>query len=168
MKDTQGRWLTQALFWEHRLPNYDPIFTLKEYDLEKDGVVYKSLKKLYLEEGDAAEYIFATKYLGGWPHWQKMCGTQMLRPFIDEWRKELEIKMKATAIKAIAQIAIDSGNKGQLSAAKYIAEKGWEPNRGRPSKEEITRQQKIHAGLQEEINADLERVLKGNVVKLSK
>lgn len=43
-KDDTGKWLTRAVFWETRHAIYPPSFTLKNYDLEKDGVVYPSLK----------------------------------------------------------------------------------------------------------------------------
>ena len=39
-KDTNHKFLTLALFWEYRHPKYEPLFTIKDEDLEKDGKTY--------------------------------------------------------------------------------------------------------------------------------
>lgn len=158
-KDTMGRWLTQALFWEYRHKNYQALFTFKDDDFVHDGVLFKSLKKLYLQIEDPTEYLFATTVLGGWEHWQKMCGTKLIFPHIQKWRDELDIKLKAKALRAVLSIAESPENKGQLSAAKYMAEKGWESKRGRPTKEELVRRQKIDAKVTDEIEEDYVRIL---------
>jgi len=40
MVDTSGKYLTLALFWEHRHPKYIPTFTVKDRAIERDGVSY--------------------------------------------------------------------------------------------------------------------------------
>lgn len=161
-KDANGRFLTQALFWEYRNDSYKPLFTLKPYDHEVDGVLYPSLKLIYMELADFpedGEYDFAIAVFGpeGWTQWQKIVANKLLfKGIISEWRTELEVKRKAEAIKAIAQGARIPG-KG-FSAAKYLAEKGWEKRAGRPSKEEVERTKKIHAGIESETQEELDRL----------
>ena len=156
-KSNDGQYLTLALFWEHRHENYDATFTTKEQDIERDGVTYYSLRKLYLEWKDPTEYLFATEVIGSWDHWQKICKSYALKPEIQKWRAELEIKLRAESIKAIRQTATEEGSKG-TAAAKYMAEKGWEKRAGRPSKAEIERQKKIYAGISDQIEDDAERL----------
>jgi len=161
-KDSTGKYRTQSLFIEYRdrNGNYAPIYNLKNYDqTDHDGNLIRSLKNLYLDLGDITEYEFANLYFDGWDHWQRVCNNAYLKKEIDNWRFELELKMKAEAIRAIRAIAKDEGDKGQLSAAKYIAEKGWETKRGRPSKEEIAKERKINANLHSIVDDEYERLI---------
>jgi len=157
MVDTSGKYLTLALFWEHRHPKYIPTFTVKDRAIERDGVSYPSLKEIYLEYSDPTEYIFATEVFGSWPHWQMICESYNIRPVIAKWRAELEVKLKAEALRSMIDSAKNDGSKG-LTAAKYIAEKGWEKKRGRPSKEDIARERKMSADVSKEIEDDIARM----------
>jgi len=69
-KDTVGRFLTHAMFFETRIKNsgYEPTFTFKEQNHEYEGVIYTSMRRLYLEIADPTEYLFATEILGSWDH----------------------------------------------------------------------------------------------------
>lgn len=156
-KDTGGKWLTKALFWEERHTDYTPSFTLKSEDMEKDGIVYPSLKKIYLSYEDPTEYSFAVEVIGDWDHWQTICNSYIIGKHIQKWRDELEIMLKSKAIKAMINTATKEGAKG-TTAAKYLAEKGWEKKAGRPNKAEVERQKKIHAGIADEIDEDAERL----------
>ena len=53
--------------------------------------------------------------------------------------------------------AKDNDAKG-VSAAKYLAEKGYQKKAGRPSKEEVAREIKIAAGVKQELQDDMERI----------
>jgi hypothetical protein len=156
-RSVQGVWLTKALFWEERHPDYTPSFTLKETDREENGVVYPSLKQIYLEYSDPTEYSFAIEVIGSWEHWQTLCKSFVFRPYIKKWREELEVKLRSEALKAMRETARNEGSKG-TTAAKYLAEKGWEKKAGRPSKAEIKRQARIDAGIHSEIDEDAERL----------
>lgn len=156
-KDTGGKWLTLALFWEYRHDRYTPSFTTKEDDYEVDGVKYLSLRKLYMEYSDPKEYLFAKEVIGSWDHWQAICNSYKLRSHIQEWREELEVKLSAEALKAMIISAKTDGSKG-VAAAKYIAERGWMKRAGRPSKEEVERERKIAAGITSEIEEDAKRI----------
>lgn len=159
MKDSKGQWRTHSLFWEWRRDNYTPIYTTKEEDLEIDGIVYKSLKKLYFSYNHlpGCEYDFAMEVLGSWQHWKRL-ENSFLRVLIAEWRDELDVRIKANAMKQIISQASHGEGSSAITAAKYLSEKGYEPKRGRPSKEEKERALKQDTALQNEIANDLERV----------
>ena len=156
--DRSGRFRTKSLFFEQitvtaRESGYEPVFTLKR----KEHKGLPSLKELYMSYEDPTEYDFAMGVFNSWDHWKHLCSVVWFQPFISAWREEVEVRMRSAAIKAINETAINEGAKG-TAAAKYIAEKGWEKRAGRPSKEEIKRQQRIHAGISSEINEDAERM----------
>lgn len=153
--DDRGRYKTLSLFLEIAY-NKDAIFTLKEYDHEYEGKTYYSLKKLFLEECDPTEYRFATKYLAGWEHWQRMTNNKVLAVHIDKWRAELELKLRSEGIEWILKSARKKQN---WLAAKFLAEKGWEiRNAGRPSKEEVEKNIAIEAKIQSEFDDDIARL----------
>src|SRR3546814_4809867 len=112
------------------------VYTPKEDDHTYKGVIYPSLKQLYLKEEDPTEYEFANKHLANWNHWKRLLANVIIRRYIDEWREELELKMKAKAVREM-QALVNSEN-GNFQAAKYLADKGWDKRAaGRPSKAEV-------------------------------
>jgi hypothetical protein len=159
MKDETGRYRTRSLFWETRHieeDKYPPLFTLK--DKEHKG--YPSLKKIFLsyEHLPGHEYEFAMDVFGSWEHWSKLADESTLKDYIKSWRDELEIKIRASAMKALIKNAFEDGSKG-ANMAKYLAEGGWRgTGRGRPSKEELQRELKVQAGVAKEFASDLERI----------
>src|SRR3546814_3940606 len=66
------------------------------------------------------EYEFANKHLANWNHWKRLLANVIIRRYIDEWREELELKMKAKAVREM-QALVNSEN-GNFKAAKYRSE----------------------------------------------
>lgn len=168
LKDSIGRYRTQSLFWEFAFLNQDrdtvlePIFTLKDYDVEKDGVIYPSLKSVYMsyDHIPGFEYEFALDVFNSWDHWSKLASdtaNKQIRDAVSSWREELDIRIKAKAIKALMMSSRIDDAKG-FNAAKYLADKGYAPQRGRPSKEEVQREKKIQAGVSRELEEDMARL----------
>lgn len=165
MKDEIGRYRTQSLFWETRTQirptkdNYDAIFTIKNYDHEVDGKVYYSLKNIYLsyDHIPGYEYQFALDVFGSWEHWQKIANDSIFKKNVADWREELEVRLKADAIRSLIKQSRINDAKA-ITAAKYLAEKGYVPTRGRPSKEEVEREKKIQAGVHKELQDDMARL----------
>lgn len=158
--DDLGRFRTLSLFLEHNWNHdkFQPIFTIKDRDYEKDGVMYISLRRLYLEIGDPTEYDFAVTVFGSWKHWQKLCNNRMFSDMLAEWREELEVKMRSDAIRSIVDSATSPGQ-GKVAAARYIAEKGWDKRKaGRPTNEQIKREAKIQGKIDSEVADDLSRL----------
>lgn len=156
LQDTMGRPLTQSLFLELQYSEY-AVYTLKEDDYEYKGKKYPSLKRLYLLEEDPTEYAFATKYLLGWQHWKRLCENKAIAKHIEEWREELELKLRCQAIRDMQNLcASESGN---YSAAKFLADRGWEKRgAGRPSKADKERHLRVEERIEQEFSADVARL----------
>lgn len=160
-KDTKSRMRTQSLFYE---TNYgkpkeglEPIFTLKDEDHKGGDTIYRSMRSIYINMGDPTEYDFAMEVLGSWRHWKKLLDNKIIRPYIDQWREELEIKLRAEGVRTLRATANDDTSKSQVTAAKYLADKGWaEKKRGTPSKAEkegaIKKQVMVKAETKDDFN----------------
>lgn len=160
-KDEKGRYIVQGLFLEDRYNTDLAVYTLDGADKEYKGRTYPSLKRLYLEEGDPEEYLFATKYLFDWPHWQRLCKNAVVGRHIEEWRNELALSLKSEGIATLVNLAV---NENSYQAAKWLADEGWVKNkRGRPSKEEVEGHLKKKAEEDEKFASDFEalKVYKG-------
>ena len=156
MKDSTGRLRTASLFVEMIQKDqldagFVPFYTLKG----KTG--YVDLHSIYMEEEDPTEYTFALRAFGSWDHFKKLESLVWFQFHLKHWRDELEVKMRSDGIKNLIK-ASKEGSRG-VSAAKYIAEKGWEKKRGRPSKDEVERERQIQAAMDEEIAGDGARLL---------
>ena len=150
--------MTQALFLEIGYQEDKAVYTLKDQDHEYKGNTYPSLKRLFLEMEDVTEYEFANKYLLGWSHWKRMNENKALRKHFEEWREELELRLRAQGIRAIIDQSCD--DKG-FQAAKYLAEKGWDKNKvGRPSKHDKLREERMQSKLDDEFSADVVRLMR--------
>lgn len=153
---------TKGLFFELTLPETrsSAIYTLKDWDHEYDGVLYKSLYRLYMEVNDPTEWKFAMAHLDGWEHWEILCNSTWFKPYVARWRRELELRLKSEALARIMRES-KTGSKESFQASKYLLEKGWEPKdtkRGRPSKDDIAREARSVVEERERLEADFERL----------
>lgn len=143
-KDSRGVWLTNALFEETAV-------TTKEY-------VKMSLaeaKEQYLAFKDPTGYEFSKEVLGGWQHWKAIKESVVLAPIIAEWEEELEVYLRATALKEIGSLS----REGHFQASKFLMDRGWDTRKaGRPSKEEVTRETRVQAKMKDEWNKDIIRI----------
>ena len=156
LRDSRGRPLTQSLFLEVGYNTDFAVYTNKDEDFEYKGKVYPSLKRLYLEHEDPIEYDFACTYLLGWNQWQRICANKVFSKMVDEWRMELELKLRSQSVRDVLNIS--TSDKG-FQAAKWIAEKGWDKrSAGRPSKLDVERETKVQAAIAEEYSADVARL----------
>lgn len=157
-KDSGGRPITQSLFLEIGYSD-NAVYTLNDEDKTYKGKVYPSLKRLYLEHEDVTEYDFASTYLLNWLHWERLCKNKQLLKHIEQWRFELELKLRSAGIKAIIESALeeDSG----FQAQRYLADKGWaKQGAGRPKKDTSERDQRQEELLEEDFKADVVRLMK--------
>jgi hypothetical protein len=152
-KDDMGKWRTQALFYEYHINQECAVFTLKDDHLTVDGKTYYSMRKLYLEISDPTEYDFAITVLGSWPHWLRM-KKYFLKDHVKVWADELEMKLRSEGILQ----NIKAAQNGNYNAAKWLADKGWEVQRGRPTKEEKEGRLKKEAAFDKAVEADMERI----------
>ena len=136
-------YMTYSLFFETH-PTHSqkgPYYTLK--DREHRGL--PSMKQLYMSCKDLTEYDQAILLLGSWDHWVVLSKSAWFAKKVEAWHEELEIKLRSEAIRKMVE-------SDRPDAAKWIAERKWESKRGRPSKEEVTREKRIHAGIGSEVD----------------
>jgi len=154
MRDEKNRYYTQGLFLEIAYSKY-AIYTLKGEDHKHKGKTYPSIKKLYLEFEDPTEYECANKYFVDWNHWKAICNNKVLRRHIDQWREELELRIRSQAIRDIIGNSAD----GSYQASKYLADRGWDKNAvGRPNRNEKDKKDKMDAMLDDEFSQDIGRM----------
>ena len=110
--DSLGRNLTISLFKETNdgRTELKPVWSIKDW------------KEVYLHLSDPTEYAPAMYLIGDWDHWQLIANKSQARVYFVEWRKELVVKMRSEAIKAIQKQA--QSDKG-TTAAKWLAENGF-------------------------------------------
>lgn len=121
-KDKMGRWRTISLFYEHRVDNYDPLFTLSEKGRTVNGTHLPSLKEMYLDFEDTTEYLFVTEVMKtSWRHWLKMTENSILKTEIESWREELSLKLQAKGIKK----AVELSEEGNYAATKLLVDRGF-------------------------------------------
>lgn len=157
-RNSKRVWYTSSLFKETSKDWKDPMcqFTLDIDDwVGSDGKEYLSLYKMYMACDDPTEHKFANECLGGWDHWQRILMNAEVRSYVERWREEMQLKLRSAAIQQLREIA--KGDKG-ATAARYLAEYGWEKKAGRPSKEDVAKQRSHEAGIHLELDEDLERL----------
>lgn len=127
LKGVNGKARTISLFYELSYADpSDALFTLKEQDIEAHGKHYLSLQALYLSmvPNDPTEYEFSQVVFGSWDIWQNISKCPGVKVYVERWRREVEVKVKSEAIKAIAE-EMKTGGRSSFSAAKLLLDKGW-------------------------------------------
>ena len=156
--DSNGRPITQSLFLEIGYNAESAVFTFNDADKEYKGNTYYSLKKLFLEHEDTVEYDFATTYLLGWKHWVRLNENKVLSKHFQEWREELELRIRSQAVRDIIDMtAVEKS----FQAAKWLADRGWDKKAvGRPSKADKDKDKAMQDRLDNEFSADVTRLFK--------
>ena len=81
----------------------------------------------------------------------------MLKPHFEEWAEELEVSIRAQAIRDI--VACSTVENGGFTAAKWLADRGWDKKAvGRPTKNEKEREDRIADRIADEFKADIIRL----------
>lgn len=156
LKDGRGHPLTQSLFIEIGYNTEFAVYTLDDEDKDYNGITYPSLKKLYLNHEDPIEYDFANTYLLGWKHWQRLNANKVLRVHFEEWREELELKLRSQGVQDVINLIAEDKS---FQAAKWLADKGWDKRpAGRPSKAEIEKEKAMQARINNEFADDVARL----------
>lgn len=156
-KDSQGRFRTLSLFREEKHDSYPAFFTLKPYDI--DG--YPSLYKKYMDIADPTEYQVAIQLFGSWAHWQQLASTKWFREYLDDWRKELQVKLDSQRYHEMVTNIADP--KTTVAATKWLADRygtgeDKASKRGRPSKEEVANNMKRLTREKQDTSEDAARI----------
>jgi len=170
LRDALGRYKTVSLFYELAIKQEEAKWTMKEEDRMEKGIKYPSLKAIYLAMDHIPynEYEFAEKYFGSWEHWDRLSNEsdKRLVTMVSGWRTEMEVKLRAAALKQIIAEG-KSGGASALAAAKYIAEKGYDKKAGRPTKASIAKETKVQSGIATALLEDAERIgLESELIKV--
>lgn len=157
-KANNGNWFTKQLFFETTSADKsNVIYTLKD----TDHMGYPSLYRLYIDTSDPTEYLFATSALGGWAHWEYLLENNWFKPIIAQWRRELEIKIKSTALALLITEASGPDPKTRVAVNRYLLDKDWTPDakkRGRPTKASIREAAHELVSAQDRIMNDFENL----------
>ena len=158
--DTQGRYRTKSLFKESQTPLYPYYFTLKEED---DGKI-KSLKGVYLSCADITEYKFAKQVFNSFNHWEVLLKAAPFRAEVENWRKELNLRLRSEAIDNIRNIAAKANGQVALTASRYILDLTEDPANkvGRPKKDTTEEELRYRLRHTDEVNKDYERLKQNN------
>lgn len=139
-----GRSPTIAYFYDMtENPKFNKYVLKSESDLEVNGVVYPSIHRLYLEEEDPKEYIFAKKYFGSYRVWMRIAESPMIKAYVEDMRNELKIRLQSEGIVALRKRAAE----GNIEASKFLANAAWnKQDVGRPAKlEEAKADQRLES-----------------------
>jgi hypothetical protein len=128
----QGHRLTRSLFKETAKAGDTPIMSLGRFP--KADVV--QLFPIYLElaADDPSEYEFAIHVFGTYGQWQLIADSAWMKPYIEEWRQEADVRRKSTAFRRIHE-EVTAGERSAYTAAKYLIEEPWKDKRNPKTKE---------------------------------
>ena len=129
------------------------LFENGNYDIEL-------FHQTFLELEDPTEYKPALQLVGSWREWQRLKRDwPTFNNHINEWKEELDVRLKSKAVEQINRLAFDDKN---YQASKWLAEEGFHKRTGagRPSKAERERAAKEMADQAASTKADKARVLK--------
>ena len=163
MKDVNNNFLTVSLFWEKRSAEgekkYPPLFTIKDKEHVVKGKEYVSLKRIYMsyDHVPGMEYEFAMDVFGDWLQWKEIADKSAIKDVVQEWRDEVDMRIKAAAMKTLLRQSRDV-EKGLAASRAILAGEHKGVKRGRPSKAEVEREKKLAAGMRENLDADLARL----------
>lgn len=175
-KDVQGRYRTESLFYETMRKGemdrdtYWPIFTLEENDkklTESNWYFHRypdnkipSLRRIYLEMADPAEYDFAMAVFKSDRHWKILQNCAFFQPYLEEWRQTLRLKLRSEGIKTLREIALSGPGPQALQAGKWLAEMQFEEKatKGRPKNEDVARETRVQVEQNRLLQEDAERM----------
>lgn len=154
-----GRRYLRGLFFETVTEDRSSVvYTLKR----EDHLGYPSLYRLYIETADPTEYKFACQFLDGWSHWVELSNSDWFKPYIEEWRQELEVKLRSEALAQILSISLSPSHNAYFASNKYLLDGLWKPadakKRGRPTKDSLRDEIKRQAASLAEIEDDAQRL----------
>lgn len=156
-KNSRGIYRVQSMFYDMSYDADTAVYVLRDKPMSKDGKEFPSLKQLYLDFEDVTEYEFATTYLDGWKHWKALQNNPHVMSHIEEWREELEVKLRAKAIRSIMSQA--QGDKASYQAAKFLADRQWiKRGVGAPSKDEVEGEKRKQAKISSELDSHIARM----------
>lgn len=139
-----GKRVTAGLFEEtvDRATKHTPPFKLSEW------------RKVYVSLADPTEYEPAMALVGDWSHWELIRNNVRLKPIMDMWQKEVEIRLRSEALRELMK---HSKKEGGTTAAKWLAE-GTFTKRDMRKKVDKQNEEEIRNEVADRVAADAERL----------
>ncbi len=141
--DSYGRRVVLSIFKEFTRTDFTPIWSL-----------HKDWRPIYLEVADPTEYETAMCLIGDWEHYQLIRNHPKIKPYMDKWAKEVEVKLRSESIRKMIR---HSGAPNGASAAKWLAE-GSFMGRVMSKKADKQEEEEIRTELADKVAADMERL----------
>jgi len=166
--EENGQYRTDSLFVErimkrHKNRGLTPVYCLNERQSIKDC---PQLYKIFMESAD--EYDFAVKAFGSKGHLDKL---KNIKWFTEGWQGSVTFRgydawlddMRERDLSTAKKVLLDRAADGDVSAAKKLVDMNKPTHvRGRPKKEDITREAARQAEEKTDIADDAKRL---NIVK---
>ena len=162
-KSSIGSYYTQSLFYETNTHHQNDLYTLKNQDWLVGDKLYPSLCSLYLQTCDPTEYEFAKTYLDSWEHWEMLLKCKWFQPYVESWRKQLELQILSRAFRNIKDTAENTASKYNYEANKLLLSLPWRDktnknSKGRPTKEAIRQEAERIAEDQRRLEQDAQLI----------
>ena len=141
--DSYGRRVVLSLFSEFVRTDFTPIWSL-----------HNDWKPIYLDVADPTEYETAMRLIGDYDHWLLIRNHPKIKPIIDKWAKEVEVKIRSEAIKQMTKHAKQPNG---AAAAKWIAE-GTFMKRVLKNKVDKEEEAEIQQEIATRVSDDMERL----------
>lgn len=106
--DAYGRRVVLSLFSEFVRTDFKALWSL-----------HTDWKPVYLDAADPTEYESAMRLIGDYDHWLLIRNHPRIKPTIDKWAKEVEVKLRS---QMIMQMASHAKKPNGAAAAKWLAE----------------------------------------------
>lgn len=127
IKGEGGAVRTKSLFNDVIMEDspYKCIYYLRREQSDDD---YIALKEVYMAMEDPTEFYFATLCFYNYAQWETISKLAWAKDVVDQWRKELALKLRSQAVHSIYEMTLDSsGTKetSKLNALKWLADNGY-------------------------------------------
>lgn len=134
VKDNNNRYLTSEMFDDHpdnrRINNKIAPYSLYENEDMKyeNGMVVKSMRKIFLETEDETGYECAIICFGNIDHWNRCLNSPKIKEEIDKWKEELQLRELALIKKACLSEIKSNGRSSMQAAKTLISLNNQDPN----------------------------------------
>jgi len=119
-----GHTLTRALFFELSYNKQeDTVFTVNGVEgiKNKFGKEMIPISRIFVDlvVDDPTEYEFSQAVFGDWAVWATIRECTVLKPHLDQWRTEADVKRKSLAFSGIVN-EVKTGGRSAFTASKFL------------------------------------------------
>ena len=141
--DSYGRRVVLSLFSEFVRTDFTPLWSL-----------HNDWKPVFLAVADPSEYETAMQLIGDWEHYQLIRNHPKIKPIMDKWAQEVEVKLRSQAILRMVKHA---GDPNGAAAAKWLAE-GAFMGRVLKNKQDKEQEKEVVDEISKRVSGDMERL----------